>query len=101
MAVDVQCKSGVKNEWFKACNKSLFIIIALFLIFSKICLLMVGLDNAGKTTAVKAVQRENVEEVAPTVGFSSVEIRTGILWLNVIDLNGHVDPCFFHFCKTG
>ena len=35
--------------------------------------LMLGLDNAGKTTIVKRVLGEDITEVSPTLGFS---IRT-------------------------
>eukprot|EP00741_Cyanophora_paradoxa_P006273 tig00000989_g6082.t1 len=51
-------------------------------------LLILGLDNAGKTTIVKRMNGENIEEIAPTLGF---EIRT---WeyrgfkLNVWDVGG-------------
>lgn len=36
----------------------------------QIRLLMVGLDNAGKTTVVKALAGEEVDEVPPTLGFN-------------------------------
>ena len=39
----------------------------------KITLLMVGLDNAGKTCTAKSIVGESLECVAPTVGFSKVE----------------------------
>nr|CAB3222877.1 ADP-ribosylation factor-like protein 13B [Phallusia mammillata] len=54
----------------------------------KVSFLMVGLDNAGKTTAVKGVQGQPVADVAPTVGFSSVDIRNGIYDVTMIDLGG-------------
>ncbi|XP_071956757.1 uncharacterized protein [Antedon mediterranea] len=38
----------------------------------KVTLVLIGLDNAGKTTAIKGVKGDNTEE-PPTVGFSSVE----------------------------
>ena len=33
-------------------------------------LLMVGLDNAGKTTIVKRLNREDISTVSPTLGFN-------------------------------
>ena len=38
-----------------------------------IYLLMVGLDNAGKTCTAKSIVGESLECVAPTVGFSKVD----------------------------
>ena len=38
-----------------------------------IYLLMVGLDNAGKTCTAKTIVGESLETVAPTVGFSKVD----------------------------
>ena len=39
----------------------------------QIFLLMVGLDNAGKTCTAKSIVGESLECVAPTVGFSKVD----------------------------
>ena len=39
----------------------------------QIFLLMVGLDNAGKTCTAKTIVGESLECVAPTVGFSKVD----------------------------
>lgn len=36
-------------------------------------ILLLGLDNAGKTTIVKRILHEDISEVSPTLGFS---IRT-------------------------
>ena len=36
----------------------------------EIRLLILGLDNAGKTTIVKKFNGENIEEIAPTLGFN-------------------------------
>ncbi|KAK9472102.1 ADP-ribosylation factor family-domain-containing protein [Dipodascopsis tothii] len=41
--------------------------------------LMLGLDNAGKTSVVKAVLNQDVQEVAPTLGFA----------IKTLDLNGY------------
>lgn len=39
--------------------------------------MMVGLDNAGKTTTAKAVQNLPLNTVAPTVGYTSDEFKFG------------------------
>jgi ADP-ribosylation factor-like protein 2 len=33
-------------------------------------LLMLGLDNAGKTTILKKINGEDISEIAPTLGFN-------------------------------
>uniref|UniRef100_A0A8C0NJ21 ARF like GTPase 13B n=1 Tax=Canis lupus familiaris TaxID=9615 RepID=A0A8C0NJ21_CANLF len=40
----------------------------------KVTLVMVGLDNAGKTATAKGIQGEYPEDVAPTVGFSKIDL---------------------------
>ena len=45
-----------------------------------IFLLMVGLDNSGKTCTAKSIVGESLECVAPTVGFSKVDHRYKV-WL--------------------
>ncbi len=54
----------------------------------KITLVLVGLDNAGKTTTIKGVQGESIEDVAPTVGFSSVNFKMDHCDVTVFDLGG-------------
>ncbi|XP_002735021.1 uncharacterized protein LOC100375027 [Saccoglossus kowalevskii] len=54
----------------------------------KITLCLVGLDNAGKTTAIKGVQGESLETVAPTVGFSSIDFKVDKFQITVFDLGG-------------
>ncbi|XP_039600902.1 ADP-ribosylation factor-like protein 13B [Polypterus senegalus] len=54
----------------------------------KITLVMVGLDNAGKTAAVRGIQGENPEDVAPTVGFSKIELKQGKFEVTIFDLGG-------------
>ena len=33
-------------------------------------ILILGLDNAGKTTVMKKISGENIHEISPTVGFN-------------------------------
>ncbi|XP_076834366.1 ADP-ribosylation factor-like protein 13B [Brachyhypopomus gauderio] len=54
----------------------------------KVTLLMVGLDNAGKTAAVRGIQGENPVNVAPTVGFSKVDLKQGKFQVTIFDLGG-------------
>jgi ADP-ribosylation factor-like protein 2 len=50
--------------------------------------LMVGLDNAGKTTIVKRVNGESIDEISPTLGFNIKTMTYGDYSLNVWDVGG-------------
>ncbi|XP_007500852.2 ADP-ribosylation factor-like protein 13B isoform X1 [Monodelphis domestica] len=54
----------------------------------KVTLVMVGLDNAGKTATAKGIQGECPEDVAPTVGFSKIDLRQGKFEVTIFDLGG-------------
>ncbi|XP_055991420.1 ADP-ribosylation factor-like protein 13B isoform X2 [Sorex fumeus] len=54
----------------------------------KVTLVMVGLDNAGKTATAKGIQGEHPEDVAPTVGFSRIDLRQGKFQVTIFDLGG-------------
>ncbi|XP_070262139.1 ADP-ribosylation factor-like protein 13B isoform X1 [Myotis yumanensis] len=54
----------------------------------KVTLVMVGLDNAGKTATAKGIQGEYPEDVAPTVGFSKIDLRQGKFEITIFDLGG-------------
>ncbi|KAK1167619.1 ADP-ribosylation factor-like protein 13B isoform X1 [Acipenser oxyrinchus oxyrinchus] len=54
----------------------------------KVTLVMVGLDNAGKTATVRGIQGENPEDVAPTVGFSKIDLTQGKFEVTIFDLGG-------------
>ncbi|XP_006008002.1 ADP-ribosylation factor-like protein 13B isoform X2 [Latimeria chalumnae] len=54
----------------------------------KVTLLMVGLDNAGKTATVRGIQGESPEDLAPTVGFSKVDLKQGKFEVTIFDLGG-------------
>uniref|UniRef100_A0A672JAI9 ADP-ribosylation factor-like 13b n=1 Tax=Salarias fasciatus TaxID=181472 RepID=A0A672JAI9_SALFA len=54
----------------------------------KVTLVMVGLDNAGKTATVRGIQGENPQDVAPTVGFSKVDLKQGRFEVTIFDLGG-------------
>ncbi|XP_068212427.1 ADP-ribosylation factor-like protein 13B isoform X2 [Palaemon carinicauda] len=53
-----------------------------------VTLLLVGLDNAGKTTAAKGIVGDPVEDVAPTVGFSPENIEYRGCEITIYDLGG-------------
>ncbi|MES1915616.1 MAG: ADP-ribosylation factor-like protein 2 [Cercozoa sp. M6MM] len=50
--------------------------------------LILGLDNAGKTTAVKKICGEDIESIEPTLGFNIKTIQHGERQLNVWDVGG-------------
>ncbi|NXP79374.1 AR13B protein, partial [Ramphastos sulfuratus] len=54
----------------------------------KVTLIMVGLDNAGKTATVRRIQGESPEDVAPTVGFSKIDLKQGRFEVTIFDLGG-------------
>ncbi|EMF15148.1 ARF/SAR superfamily [Sphaerulina musiva SO2202] len=51
-------------------------------------ILMLGLDNAGKTTIVKKIMNEDVNEVSPTLGFIIKTIEYEGYKLNIWDVGG-------------
>ncbi|QIW96238.1 hypothetical protein AMS68_001756 [Peltaster fructicola] len=51
-------------------------------------ILMLGLDNAGKTTIVKKIMKEDVQSVSPTLGFIIKTIEYGEYKLNIWDVGG-------------
>ncbi|GLV32137.1 ADP ribosylation factor-like 2 [Carabus blaptoides fortunei] len=57
----------------------------------KIVLLLVGLDNAGKTVAVKGLAGENADGSIPTVGFSVVNLNYLDYNVQIYDLGGGPD----------
>ncbi|XP_068165805.1 ADP-ribosylation factor-like protein 13B isoform X4 [Antennarius striatus] len=54
----------------------------------KVTLVMVGLDNAGKTATVRGIQGDNPQDVAPTVGFSKIDLKQGKFEVTIFDLGG-------------
>eukprot|EP00761_Pharyngomonas_kirbyi_P011952 gb/GECH01011978.1/.p1 GENE.gb/GECH01011978.1/~~gb/GECH01011978.1/.p1 ORF type:complete len:178 (+),score=51.76 gb/GECH01011978.1/:1-534(+) len=51
-------------------------------------ILILGLDNAGKTTALKRLSNEDPSHIMPTQGFNVKSIVHGNLKLNVWDIGG-------------
>ena len=66
-----------------------------------IVLLMLGLDNAGKTCTAKMLVGENLENVAPTIGFSKVATKYKGFNVTIYDLGGSksfrgIWPKYYH-----
>eukprot|EP00898_Chlorokybus_atmophyticus_P005934 jgi/Chlat1/6341/Chrsp44S05797 len=51
-------------------------------------ILMVGLDNAGKTTIVKRINGEDISGISPTLGFNIKSMEYKGYLLNVWDVGG-------------
>lgn len=51
-------------------------------------LLILGLDNAGKTTILKKFNGEDINEISPTVGFNIKTLEYAGYTLNVWDVGG-------------
>lgn len=51
-------------------------------------ILMVGLDNAGKTTIVKRINGEDIREISPTLGFNIKTMPYNGFMLNLWDVGG-------------
>eukprot|EP00667_Euglena_gracilis_P023610 EG_transcript_26745 len=51
-------------------------------------LLMLGLDNAGKTTILKAFNNEDINTISPTLGFNIKSLEYKGYTLNVWDVGG-------------
>lgn len=55
---------------------------------SELRILLLGLDNAGKTTILKAMAKEDVSTITPTQGFNIKSVQSGQIKLNVWDIGG-------------
>lgn len=51
-------------------------------------ILILGLDNAGKTTVMKRVSGEDIHEISPTVGFNIKSLEYNGYTLNLWDVGG-------------
>lgn len=51
-------------------------------------MLLVGLDNAGKTTIAKRLTGEPIDTVVPTVGFSLISLQQKGCQVSIYDLGG-------------
>ncbi|PIA18267.1 P-loop containing nucleoside triphosphate hydrolase protein, partial [Coemansia reversa NRRL 1564] len=51
-------------------------------------ILVLGLDNAGKTTIMKRLNGENIDTVSPTLGFNITTLELDTYKLNFWDVGG-------------
>lgn len=51
-------------------------------------ILLLGLDNAGKTTLLKKLASEDISHITPTQGFNIKSVQTEGIKLNVWDIGG-------------
>ncbi|XP_054714547.1 ADP-ribosylation factor-like protein 13B [Uloborus diversus] len=56
--------------------------------FRDITLLLIGLDNAGKTCTAKHLLGEPTADAVPTIGFSSISLKHGKYNITIYDLGG-------------
>lgn len=63
---------------------------------SKVNIIVVGLDNSGKTTLINKLRPKKSQsyEVAPTVGFAMDEFSKNNLKFSVFDMSGQVHSFF-------
>ncbi|XP_056883787.1 ADP-ribosylation factor-like protein 13B isoform X2 [Takifugu flavidus] len=53
-----------------------------------VTLIMLGLDNAGKSATVQGIQGEDPQDVTPTVGFTRIEMKQDKFQVTIFDLGG-------------
>jgi len=65
-------------------------------------ILMLGLDNSGKTTALKQLAGEDHTQITPTQGFNIKSIATDGFKLNVWDIGGqkHIRPYWKNYYEN-
>merc|ERR1719253_2286742 len=65
-------------------------------------ILMLGLDNSGKTTALKQLAGEDVAHITPTQGFNIKSVNVANLKLNVWDIGGqkHIRPYWKNYYEN-
>eukprot|EP00911_Craspedida_sp_UC1_P002618 UC1_evm5s1935 len=54
----------------------------------EIRIVVLGLDNAGKTTILKKMADEDVSHITPTAGFNVKAVQSGAFKLNMWDIGG-------------
>jgi len=65
-------------------------------------MLMLGLDNSGKTTALKQLAGEDVSHITPTQGFNIKSVTQAGFKLNVWDIGGqkHIRPYWKNYYQN-
>lgn len=61
--------------------------------------LILGLDNAGKTSVVKKLSDEDISSISPTQGFNMKSVKTQDFKLNMWDIGGQktIRPYWKHY----
>ncbi|VDP88091.1 unnamed protein product [Echinostoma caproni] len=59
-----------------------------FRLFWEVYLVILGLDNAGKTTTTRSIKGVSSDLVAPTIGFDRIEFAVDRFNINLYDLGG-------------
>merc|ERR1719197_2087037 len=65
-------------------------------------ILMLGLDNSGKTTALKTLANEDIQQITPTQGFNIKSVQQAGFKLNVWDIGGqkHIRPYWKNYYQN-
>jgi len=65
-------------------------------------ILMLGLDNSGKTTALKQLAGEDINSITPTQGFNIKSVQSMGFKLNVWDIGGqkHIRPYWKNYYQN-
>jgi len=63
---------------------------------------MLGLDNSGKTTALKKLANEDIQQITPTQGFNIKSVSQAGFKLNVWDIGGqkHIRPYWKNYYQN-
>jgi len=69
---------------------------------SELRMLMLGLDNSGKTTALKQLAGEDPSHITPTQGFNIKSVSSSGFKLNVWDIGGqkHIRPYWKNYYQN-
>lgn len=59
--------------------------------------LMLGLDNSGKTTIVRSMLKKDISEISPTMGFNIDSVRYKSFNINIWDIGGQSSLRTFWF----
>lgn len=65
---------------------------------SEVRVLMLGLDNAGKSSILRKLADEDIMTVRPTMGFQIKVLHHGELTLNVWDVGGNYISYTLRYC---
>jgi ADP-ribosylation factor-like protein 3 len=57
-------------------------------------ILVLGLDNSGKTTILKRLASEKIDEIKPTQGFNIKSVHQDGFKLNMWDIGGTICCCY-------